>query len=138
MTDNDNFPDDDFDPYSGEFSNEFDFEPTFSERVYLTEENTAFADVFTEPDFEPDGDRIVNTLKELVSQGVFEEDYNPHNPDDRPPIPDDFDYADKNVRGPFIGPEAVNRWLRDSGLEDVALPYYNEEYDEYWIDVNTN
>lgn len=138
MSDQDYFPEDGYNPNSGEYSNAFDFEPDFSERVILTGDGSVWADVSGLPSFEPDIERAANMLEDIAGSGVFDPGFNDRNPDDFPQLPPDFDFGDPQVRGPFINDDAVQAWLDASGLRGTAVVWYDEVADEYWIDVDTN
>jgi hypothetical protein len=56
--------------------------------------------------------------------------------DDIDPIPDDFDYDDSHVRGPFHDKESMDNWLRETGLGDFSDTFYDKDLDEYFVYVN--
>lgn len=138
MSDQDYLPEDSYDPSSGEYSGNFDFEPDFERRVFLTGDDSVWADVSGLPSFEPDIESAANLLEDIAGSGVFDPDFNQRNPDEFPSIPPEFDYGGDNTRGPFFDDEQVQKWLDESGLRGTAIVYYDEEQDEFWIDVDTN
>lgn len=130
------FPEDGYDPDSGEYESPYDFEPVFTARVQIAPNVWATIET-TNPDFSPLAESISSRLEELVLSGSFDIEGN-RNPNDYKTTPPDFDIQDKNIRGPFIDTESVERFLQESGLRGIAIPYYDEANDEYWIDVNTS
>lgn len=139
MVDNpDVFPEESYDPSSGFYANEFDFEPDLTYLVNLRSDGEVYAIIHAPLDFEPELFDIAHELENLVATGIFEEDFDRENPLNYDDIPDDFDYSDKHVRGPFINTEHVERFLDDSGLRGIAIPYYDREHDEFWIYINTD
>jgi hypothetical protein len=131
------FPEDSYDPGSGEFSSNFNFEPVPIDDVPLTGDRETIAQVYTFAS-EDEGQRITSLLRDLAGTGYFEPARDPKNPRDFPPLPGDLDLSNKRtVRGPFITPDAVEKFLDKTGLQDVGTPYYDEENDEFWIDIDT-
>lgn len=132
------FPEESYDDSTGEYTArpDFNFDPIFTGRVeiapgvFVTIESSS-------PNFDPLTENLFNKLEELVGKGFFDIEGN-RNPNNYPPILDDFDYGSKTVRGPFIDTPSVRRFLDESGLEGIAIIYYDEFHDEYWIDVNTD
>jgi len=130
------FPESGYNPDTGEYEqSDFNFDPIFTGRVevapgvFVTFETT-------DPDFEPINTAVFDRLQELVGKGFFDVEGN-KNPNNYPPLPDDFDIQGKTTRGPFLDMQAVRRFLDESGLEGIALFYYDAEHDKYWADVNT-
>lgn len=132
------FSDDDYDDSTGEYQSTQNFEPTFSNTFWLDAAQTIQVTIqsFTPDAVGPAFDAL-ETIVDLASSGVFEPDYNPDNPHHYEPLPDDFDIGDKNVRGPFLNDEALQRFLSQSGLRGIAIPYYDDGNDEFWIDIDT-
>lgn len=130
------FPEDGYNPDTGEYEqSDYNFDPIFTGRVEIAP--GVFATIeSSSPNFDPLTSNIFDRLEELVKGGFFDIEGN-RNPSDLPPIPDDFDFGGKTTRGPFIDMPSVNRFLDESGLEGIALFYYDAEHDEYWADVNT-
>jgi hypothetical protein len=132
----DYLPEESYDSSTGEYSSGINFEPVFKQRVQIAP--GIFADIVSFiPDFEPLAENIANKLDELIREGQFDIPGN-RNPNFYPSIPPEFDYGGKTTRGAFPDSSSVERFLDESGLRDIALAYYDEEYDEYWIDVNTS
>lgn len=131
------FPEEDYDPDSGEYFSEFNFDPIFSSRVDLAD--NIHADISTdEPDFTPLAENLTDTLRELVNHGYFDIDGN-RNPLGYPLLADsNFDTQSKNSRGPFITSDAVERWFNQTGLRGRVTAYYDEANDVYWINASTN
>lgn len=129
------FSESSYDDTSGEYFEAFDFEPIFSQRVYLNEEGTLWADVFSTDDYQGTFDDVINELEDLAGNRTFEIDFNNKNPDDKPPLPDNFDFGDPNIRGPFIDPDHVREFLKVTGFGNTANVYYDEDNDEFWIDL---
>ncbi len=130
------FPESGYDPDSGEYNSPYDFDPIFSQRIQIAPNIWATIET-TSPDFTPLAESIADILQKFVVSGGFDIEGN-RNPNDYKPLPPNFDIQDKNVRGPFIDTQSVERFLTESGLRNVAIPYYDEANDEYWIDVNTS
>ena len=132
------FPEDSYDPSSGEYSADFDFEPIPIGNVFLTETGKTYARVFSFEDEPDEARRILEVLHELVvDEARFEPDYNPLNPSGYPPLPEDTNFNDKkHTRGPFFL-EQVRRFLARTGLESVSEVFYDEELDAYWIEIDT-
>lgn len=130
------FPESGYDPDSGEYNSPYDFDPIYTNRVNITSD--VYATVETQnPDFTPLAQNIVEALQNAVNEGYFDVDGN-RNPLDYKQTDTSFDISDKNVRGPFIDTNSVEKFLNESGLRGIAIPYYDPENDEYWIDVNTS
>jgi len=132
----DYLPEQDYDPDSGEYNSDFDFDPVFTSRVNLSENISAEITTY-EPDFEPEAESMTEILQRLVNHGYFDSPEN-RNPLDYPPIPAEFDRQGGNSRGPFINADEVERWLDNSGLRGQVPVYYDEDNDLYWIDADTN
>jgi hypothetical protein len=137
VSDFDFFPEASYNPTSGEYSGNFDFEPTFTARIYLNFDKTLWVDVTSISDYEPINIRVIDELNKLSNSGIFEPSFDPDNPNGYPEIPPDFDYGDPNVRGPFQSDEEVDNFLDKSGLRGIAIVYYDSTQGEFWIDVNT-
>lgn len=129
------FPEESYDDASGEFNEAFDFEPTFSQRVYLNEEGTLWADVFSTQDYDQPFTDAITELENFISEGRFEIDFVSENPQQYPTIPDEFDYGNPNVRGPFIDTSHVSEFLKVTGFGKTADVFYDAENDEFWIDI---
>lgn len=132
----DYLPEDSYDPSSGEYSGEFDFDPIFSVRVELSSDIHAEVSA-DEPDFEPLTSDIADRLQDLVSGGYFDIEGN-RNPNEYPNLSNsEFDTQSPNSRGPFISADQVERFLDESGLRDQVDVWYDEENDVYWVDADT-
>lgn len=138
MSDLEIFPDNSYNEDTGEYSQEFDFEPDFKSRVYLNNEQTLWVDVSGLAGSESAFLRVFELLEQEAIRGGFEPTFDKNNPDNFPAIPGDFDYNGKNTRGPFIDNDSVQNWLKKSGLRGTAKVYYDEANEEFWVDVNTN
>lgn len=130
------FPEESYDPDSGEYTSGFDFDPIFESRVNLSD--GIHADIHTDNvDFTPTAENLAERLEELVNLGYFDVEGN-RNPLGYPPLPDDFDKQGKTARGPFVSADLVENFFNRSGLRGQVPAYYDEENDLYWIDADTN
>lgn len=128
------FPESSYDDTTGEYSADFNFEPVPVDDVKLTGDITA--QVFTIGD-ENEGHRVAELLREFANAGLFEPVDNPRNPKDYPPIPDNLDRTNsRTVRGPFTK-EGVEKFLDDTGLRGIGEPFYDEAFDEFWVEIDT-
>lgn len=133
----DYLPEDGYNPDSGEYESEFDFDPIFTSRVDLAD--NIHADISPDkPDFTPLAESLSDRLRELVERGYFDTDDN-RNPLGYPLLSDsNFDTQSKSSRGPFVTSDAVERWFDDTGLRKRVTAYYDADNDLYWIDADTN
>jgi len=132
------FPEDSYDPSSGEFSGDFDFEPIQIGQVTLDDAATIYARVFTISEA-AEADKTLQALQYYADKGFFDRSFNPLNPSFYPTPPLGLVGArDSHVRGPFIGDYAIQRFLDDTGLRHVAQVYYDDEFDEFWVDIETD
>jgi hypothetical protein len=138
MFDFDIFPEDSYDPSSGEFSADFDFEPIPLGTVLFDDSGKIYGKVFSYDDDINEAQRIFDTLSEVVQAGRFDPSYNPLNPTGYPPLPEGgVNFNDKkHTRGPFFL-EQVRRFLTRTGLDSVSEVFYDEELDAYWIEIDT-
>lgn len=133
----DYFPEQDYDPDSGEYNSDFDFDPVFSRRVNLSDDIQA--EITTDGiDFSPLADDLSDRLQELVNLGYFDIDGNRNPLEYNSLSGSDFDTQSATSRGPFITADAVERWLDDTGLRDQVDVYYDDDNDLYWIDADTS
>lgn len=138
MFDFDIFPEDGYDPSSGEYSADYDWVPVPLQDVELIQSGEVYAKIFSFSDDPTEGQRIIAELENYVFQGVFEPDYNPKNPRDYPHVPFSLDTTDRHsVRGPYLR-EQVARFFEDTGLEEFSDVYYDDDLDAFWIDVDTS
>jgi len=136
LFDFDIFPEDSYDPSSGEYVSDFDFEPVPVGIVPLVEDETTYARVFSIEDID-EATRIFDILQDIAGKGIFETDYNPKNPHDYPHTTDTFLHNDKHkTRGPFLN-EQVDRFFAKTGLESISEVFYDEELDAFWIEIDT-
>jgi hypothetical protein len=133
----DYFPEQDYDPDSGEYNSDFDFDPVFSHRVNLSDDIHAEV-IPEEPDFDPLAEDFADRLQELVNHGYFDIEGNRNPLEYNSLSSSDFDTQSGSSRGPFIDADAVERWLDETGLRDQVSVYYDEDNDLYWIDADTS
>jgi len=138
MSDFNYFPEEGYNPDTGEYSNPIGFEPAFEQHILLNREGTVYADVFALPGFEPQGESAANAIEGLFTTRGFEPLNKDRNPEQYPTLPGGFDVNGDNIRGPFLDDEMVQEFLTKSGLRGVAIVYYDELEDQFYIDVNTN
>jgi hypothetical protein len=109
------------------------------QRIYLNEEHTVWADVYSSDDtFDDLAAQAADLIEEIENRGYFEPGFDIDNPNHYPDLPDEFDLAGPNTRGPFISNEDVQRWLDESGLEGQVGIFYDAEFNEFWIDADTS
>lgn len=107
-----------------------DFNPTIDDKYHGRVEiitDGMYADVYSRPSLTP----LLSDEFELTPlAGILDYIYNAI------PIGEDFDTTDEHVRGPYDISQ-VNRFFRDSGLEDVVSVYEDDE-GQYYVYINTD
>lgn len=136
MFDFDIFPESSYDPTTGEYVSDFDFEPTPIGTINLQLDETLYARVFSLGDYD-EAVRAFHVLADIAARGVFETDYDPKNPHDYPLTDEPFLRRDKRkTRGPF-GDEQLDRFFQRTGLRNISEVFYDEELDAFWVEIDT-
>lgn len=107
-----------------------DFNPTIDDKFIGRVEiitDGMYADVYSYPSLTP---ILADEFDLTPLSGIMDYVYNAI------PIDEDFDTTDEHVRGPY-NLSQINRFFKDSGLEDVVSVYEYAE-GEYYVYINTD
>lgn len=131
--------DDSLGPIDWEFSTDVpisdtDIDPVRIGGAYLTPDEDMFVDVYVTPGSTIDPDDISLDNLEMLLGLVDEDTLNFRGM--LSDLPTDFDPDAETIRGPFPDEDAIIDWLNETGLWGIASWYYDDETDQYYIDLD--